>query len=777
MFNLYPYLNVNDLNLDYLLMHMKNLENIVKNFVALNVVKYANPIQWSISTQYEQNTVVVDPITGTAYLSVQPVPLGIALTNTDYWTPIFNLNLLSANQNITFRDDGANVLATFESNVDDWLIWNNLLYKVSQHININEAYVEGYNIDRYTVELFIKDYITAVLTVIGDLNDLTTTDKDSIVDAINELVTAIGNINDLTTADKDCIVDAINELVTTIGDLNDLTTTDKDCIVDAINELVMAIGNINTNIGNLNDLNTSDKSSVVNAINETLSSAGKNVYTPSDVYGLDSTGATDCASVLASLTDNIGFKAGTYLIATSCTINAQIVLPKGAILNIASGVTVTFNNTILAGAYQIFSGAGTVTGAHIDNAFAEWFGAKNDNSTDCTSAIQKCINAFNTCHLQTGTYYCSGTIYLSATYQKLIGTNVGEYTNADTNKCTNIRSGATLAIKVGKDTYSTPDANIQGNEIRNLTIKLGEDNVDRIGIALKYTIFTLIDHVTVLNGSHGFDLQGVVHSWFYNCTASRDTSSATLSGLTEYTGFRLYNSALDLVGDNASVYFDKCTAAGAISNAQTVNSYGFAVRGRISDLFFTGCETAGFTTGFELIPTTTTLTSNSDVHLTNCIADGAAFSAFHTHAVISGGGKANCMIEFVGCWGAVNAGSGGIPFRTNDCNGVSYSNCVINANSNTIGFYCSGASRIQVDNMLVSNATYGISFDSCSRVKASGSCYSCHTALYTSSGTYMVFNSLSEGCTQFNLNGTVITTSGTTDQLVGSVKLCAPYSL
>ena len=212
-FNQYPYINVNDLNLDYLLLTIANLKQQLENFVSLNTIKYANPIQWNITRQYETNTVVIDANDGTAYLSVAPVPSGVALTNTDYWTPIFTLNLLSANQNITLRNDGANIIATFPSNTDDWLIWNNALYKVKQPIAVNEAYVVGYNLDRYSVELFIKDYIQSLEDAIGDLDDLTTTDKTNLVNAINEIVSDIGTLANLNTSDKSNLVNAINEII------------------------------------------------------------------------------------------------------------------------------------------------------------------------------------------------------------------------------------------------------------------------------------------------------------------------------------------------------------------------------------------------------------------------------------------------------------------------------------------------------------------------------------------------------------------------------------
>ena len=129
--NIYPYLDITDLNLDSIIRTIKILTEKLNNFVALNTIKYANPIQWNITTQYEMNTVVIDPVSGTAYLSVAPVPSGVALTNEEYWTPIFTLNLLSANQNITLRDDVNNVIATFESDEGDWLIWNYTLYNPS----------------------------------------------------------------------------------------------------------------------------------------------------------------------------------------------------------------------------------------------------------------------------------------------------------------------------------------------------------------------------------------------------------------------------------------------------------------------------------------------------------------------------------------------------------------------------------------------------------------------------------------------------------------------
>lgn len=253
LFDHFPYTNFHELNITWLLEKVKELENTIENFVALNTIKYADPIQWNITTQYEANTVVVDPQSGTAYISTKAVPTGVAISNTDYWSVIFTLDIISANKNLTLRDDGSNVLATFASNAGDWLLWNGTLYKVSQAININEAYVAGYNLTRYTVELFIDDCIQSINTLIGDLNDLDTTDQSSIVNAINELVALRGDLADLLTTDKTSIVNAINEVNSKVNDVSCIIPFDNVAALTAadltVGDVVKCLGYYNANDG------------------------------------------------------------------------------------------------------------------------------------------------------------------------------------------------------------------------------------------------------------------------------------------------------------------------------------------------------------------------------------------------------------------------------------------------------------------------------------------------------------------------------------------------
>ena len=110
MFRHYPYINFNDYNLDWIIWKVKELSENLDTFVNINTIKYAHPIEWNITRQYEANTVVIDPFDGTAYLSSKPVPSGIGISNTEYWTPIFNY--ISASVYANVLDYGASADGT-----------------------------------------------------------------------------------------------------------------------------------------------------------------------------------------------------------------------------------------------------------------------------------------------------------------------------------------------------------------------------------------------------------------------------------------------------------------------------------------------------------------------------------------------------------------------------------------------------------------------------------------------------------------------------------------
>jgi hypothetical protein len=176
LFENFPYANFHELNLDWILHVLKELETEITNFVAINSVKYANPIIWDITSQYETNTVVLDS-SGNAYLSVQPVPAGVSLDRTEYWTKIGNFSALwdSVRSAITPYDEQHSTTASVDHKAGDWVWLENDLLLITTNINAGDKYVEGSNCKKTNVhDLFamLSETITnEVNTLSAELQD------------------------------------------------------------------------------------------------------------------------------------------------------------------------------------------------------------------------------------------------------------------------------------------------------------------------------------------------------------------------------------------------------------------------------------------------------------------------------------------------------------------------------------------------------------------------------------------------------------------------------
>lgn len=160
-----PYTNFHDLNLDWIIDTLNDFNDRLTNFVSLATIKYANPIQWDITSQYEANTVVVDSA-GNAYLSVQPVPSGVSLDRTEYWTKIGNFDELFANvkKAITPNDEGHSTTATAARAVDD-LVWvNGALVRITRAMSAGDAYAPGSNCVTSSTNEILHYLLTALNT-------------------------------------------------------------------------------------------------------------------------------------------------------------------------------------------------------------------------------------------------------------------------------------------------------------------------------------------------------------------------------------------------------------------------------------------------------------------------------------------------------------------------------------------------------------------------------------------------------------------------------------
>ena len=401
-FNEYPYTDFHELNLSWVIKQLRTFATTLEQFVSINALKYADPIQWDITKQYEKNTIVIDPLSGTAYISVAPVPVGVALTNPDYWTVVFDLEqfVTKANGNFTFNvEEQTTTTATFDTPENGWVVWGGDLYRANTNITAGDQYVVDSNITRICVEM-----------ITGHLEDLTTTAKTNLVDAINEVLqtlsTIVGDLNDLNTTDKSSVVNAINEVLqtlsTVVGDLSNLNTTDKSSVVNAINEVLQTLSTI---VGDLNDLNTTDKSSVVNAINEVLQTLSTVVGDLGDLNTTDKSSVVNAINEVVQAVDDVTTSYATVsdMISDTSLKSGDVTYCAGYYTAGDKGASIYTISTIASGFYQTLSNGLYANIVVTDTMCPEQFGAKGDGVNDDVVPVNDAVKYANNV-IFTGTY-------------------------------------------------------------------------------------------------------------------------------------------------------------------------------------------------------------------------------------------------------------------------------------------------------------------------------------------------------------------------------------
>jgi Restriction endonuclease len=303
---------------------------------------------------------------------------------------------------------------------------------------------------------------------------------------------------------------------------------------------------------------------------------------------------------------------------TATTTTLQFYQP-GALTT--TGFTLTANGPVIAAAYRIFAGSGTVTlGIATNKPAVEWFGAVGDwngtTGTDNTAAIQACLNALanGQCALQAQSYKTSAPLSITRSNVGIAGVSLGIPNSAlypTPSASEIIITNATADILDVSGTSTS--ANITYNKFTNFTLARNQaPGTSAAGLRLSFSYGATIDGVTSQDSTAGFLFHGVgsqgtgyvqnsAATWGYNGFAETSGSLA---------GFEI-DSSSGVASPSLRIRNSFAVANTTLSGTTTIGleSNGSA----LNDLMVDHFETATVNYGVFLQAATTSVPS-TDIH-------------------------------------------------------------------------------------------------------------------------------------------------------------------
>lgn len=256
----WPYTDFHNLNLDWILDTLKKQDAAIADFISLNSITYANPLQWDITRQYPKNQVVLDT-NGDGYLSVQPVPVGVEINNTDYWSKIGNFSELwsTVKLAITAADEGLKTTASADRASGD-LVWlNNTLYVCTTAITRGTEYGTN-NTAKTTIDARLANLAQAVKTLQDNIVNVNTALGNKIdKSTTGDLAQTVSGAYSFNSGPAEVVVDSLDiKFDDTASDRNIIKATDvtKPVVIGNFNGGVKISGTfqVSSLIRHYNDL-------------------------------------------------------------------------------------------------------------------------------------------------------------------------------------------------------------------------------------------------------------------------------------------------------------------------------------------------------------------------------------------------------------------------------------------------------------------------------------------------------------------------------------------
>ena len=150
--NQFPYSDFHELNLDWIIRKCKELTDQMEEFKAVNEVSYKG--LWDITKQYPAWSVVNNG--NNAYMSLKPVPAGIDIQNTSYWTYISEFKI-----DFALDPDSDNAIANRAVSTKFLEVDSNIGELISSDTEINNK-IDEINTDIENITTDIEELDTQV---------------------------------------------------------------------------------------------------------------------------------------------------------------------------------------------------------------------------------------------------------------------------------------------------------------------------------------------------------------------------------------------------------------------------------------------------------------------------------------------------------------------------------------------------------------------------------------------------------------------------------------